>query len=84
MVASVRGNVDATMMFSVFFSATAAATLGGFASLKGAGTGRRQGISDVEVAAGFAVFEIPHQRGGVQVGNGRDAQASHSYFDSTK
>jgi branched-chain amino acid transport system permease protein len=36
MVASVRGNVDATMMFSVFFSAAAAATLGGFTSLKGA------------------------------------------------
>jgi branched-chain amino acid transport system permease protein len=36
LVASVRGNVDATMMFSVFFSATAAATLGGFTSLGGA------------------------------------------------
>jgi len=36
MVASVRGNVDASMMFAVFFSAAAAATLGGFTSLGGA------------------------------------------------
>jgi branched-chain amino acid transport system permease protein len=36
MVASLRGNVDSTMMFTIFFSATAAATLGGFDSLLGA------------------------------------------------
>jgi branched-chain amino acid transport system permease protein len=36
MVASTRGNVDATMMFAIFFSATAAAMLGGFDSLIGA------------------------------------------------
>jgi branched-chain amino acid transport system permease protein len=36
LVASLRGNVDAAMMFAVFFSATAAATLGGFDSLVGA------------------------------------------------
>ena len=36
MVASLRGNVDASMMFAVFFSATAAAMLGGFDSLLGA------------------------------------------------
>jgi branched-chain amino acid transport system permease protein len=36
MVASVNGNVDASMMFVIFFSASAAATLGGFDSLGGA------------------------------------------------
>jgi len=36
MVASLRGNVDSTMMFAIFFSATAAAMLGGFDSLVGA------------------------------------------------
>ena len=36
LVASRNGNVDATMMFTIFFSATAAATLGGFDSLFGA------------------------------------------------
>jgi branched-chain amino acid transport system permease protein len=36
MVASVNTNVDASMMFAIFFSATAAATLGGFDSLGGA------------------------------------------------
>ena len=36
MVASTRGNVDAAMMFAIFFSATAAAMLGGFDSLVGA------------------------------------------------
>jgi branched-chain amino acid transport system permease protein len=36
MVGSLRGNVDPTMMFVIFFSATAAATLGGFDSLLGA------------------------------------------------
>lgn len=36
LVASVNTNIDATMMFTIFFSATAAATLGGFDSLGGA------------------------------------------------
>ena len=36
MVASVNTNIDAAMMFTIFFSATAAATLGGFDSLGGA------------------------------------------------
>jgi len=36
LVASARGNVDATMMFTYFFAATAAAILGGFDSLFGA------------------------------------------------
>lgn len=36
MVATTRGNVDSTMMFTIFFSATAAAMLGGFDSLFGA------------------------------------------------
>jgi branched-chain amino acid transport system permease protein len=36
MVASVNTNIDASMMFTIFFSATAAATLGGFDSLGGA------------------------------------------------
>lgn len=36
MVASVNHNIDAAMMFTIFFSATAAATLGGFDSLGGA------------------------------------------------
>jgi branched-chain amino acid transport system permease protein len=36
MVASLRGNVDSSMMFAIFFSATAAAMLGGFDSLVGA------------------------------------------------
>jgi branched-chain amino acid transport system permease protein len=36
LVASVRGNVDSPMMFAIFFSATAAAMLGGFDSLVGA------------------------------------------------
>jgi branched-chain amino acid transport system permease protein len=36
MVASLRGNVDASMMFTIFFAATAAATLGGYDSLLGA------------------------------------------------
>jgi branched-chain amino acid transport system permease protein len=35
-VASLRGNVDPTMMLAIFFSATAAAMLGGFDSLIGA------------------------------------------------
>jgi branched-chain amino acid transport system permease protein len=36
MVASLRGNVDSAMMLAIFFSATAAAMLGGFDSLVGA------------------------------------------------
>jgi len=36
MVASINTNIDAAMMFTIFFSATAAATLGGFDSLFGA------------------------------------------------
>jgi branched-chain amino acid transport system permease protein len=36
MVASLRENVDASMMFTIFFAATAAATLGGYDSLLGA------------------------------------------------
>jgi len=36
MVASLRGNVDASMMLTIFFAATAAATLGGYDSLLGA------------------------------------------------
>jgi branched-chain amino acid transport system permease protein len=36
MVASLNGNVNPAMMFTVFFSATAAATLGGFDSVGGA------------------------------------------------
>jgi branched-chain amino acid transport system permease protein len=36
LVASVNGNVNPAMMFTVFFSATAAATLGGFDSIGGA------------------------------------------------
>jgi branched-chain amino acid transport system permease protein len=36
MVASLRGNVESSMMFAIFFSATAAAMLGGFDSLIGA------------------------------------------------
>ena len=36
MVASLRGNVDSSMMLSIFFAATAAATLGGYDSLFGA------------------------------------------------
>ena len=36
LVASVNTNIDAAMMFTIFFSATAAATLGGFDSLGGA------------------------------------------------
>jgi branched-chain amino acid transport system permease protein len=39
MVASRTGNVDSLMMFTIFFSATAAATLGGFDSLLGAVVG---------------------------------------------
>jgi branched-chain amino acid transport system permease protein len=36
LVASLRGNVDSSMMFTIFFAATAAATLGGYDSLLGA------------------------------------------------
>jgi branched-chain amino acid transport system permease protein len=36
LVASLNGNINAAMMFTIFFSATAAATLGGFDSLGGA------------------------------------------------
>ena len=36
MVATLRGNVEPSMMFAIFFSATAAAMLGGFDSLLGA------------------------------------------------
>jgi branched-chain amino acid transport system permease protein len=36
MVATLRGNVEPSMMFAIFFSATAAAMLGGFDSLVGA------------------------------------------------
>jgi branched-chain amino acid transport system permease protein len=39
LVATVRGNVDSPMMFSIFFAAVAAATLGGFDSLLGAVVG---------------------------------------------
>jgi branched-chain amino acid transport system permease protein len=54
MVASLRGNVDATMMFTIFFSATAAATLGGFDSLGGA------------VIAGLALGVIENMAAGYQ------------------
>ncbi len=36
LVGSLRGNVDSSMMFTIFFAATAAATLGGYDSLLGA------------------------------------------------
>jgi branched-chain amino acid transport system permease protein len=36
LVASISGNVNPAMMFTIFFSATAAATLGGFDSVGGA------------------------------------------------
>lgn len=39
LVASLRGNVDASMMFTIFFAAIAAATLGGYDSLLGAVVG---------------------------------------------
>ena len=39
MVASLRGNVDSSMMLAIFFAATAAATLGGYDSLLGAVVG---------------------------------------------
>jgi branched-chain amino acid transport system permease protein len=39
MVATLRGNVDSSMMFAIFFAATAAAILGGFDSLRGAVVG---------------------------------------------
>src|SRR3979411_1135012 len=37
MVASLRGNVDSAMMLAIFFSATAAAMLGGCGRLGGSG-----------------------------------------------
>jgi branched-chain amino acid transport system permease protein len=54
MVASLRGNVDATMMFAIFFSATAAATLGGFDSIGGA------------VVAGLSLGVIENMAAGYQ------------------
>jgi hypothetical protein len=30
------------------------------------------------------VFEIPHERSGVEIGNRRDAQRSHSCFDFSR
>lgn len=54
MVASRNGNVDASMMFVIFFSATAAATLGGFDSLFGAVfAGLTLGVFE-NMAAGYA------------------------------
>jgi branched-chain amino acid transport system permease protein len=54
MVASGNGNVDTTMMFVIFFSATAAATLGGFDSLFGAVlAGLVLGVFE-NMAAGYA------------------------------
>ena len=54
MVASRNGNVDSTMMFVIFFSATAAATLGGFDSLFGAVVaGLMLGVFE-NMAAGYA------------------------------
>jgi branched-chain amino acid transport system permease protein len=54
MVATVNTNVDAAMMFTIFFSATAAATLGGFDSLFGAVfAGLLLGVVE-NMAAGYA------------------------------
>jgi branched-chain amino acid transport system permease protein len=53
MVASVNTNIDAAMMFTIFFSATAAATLGGFDSLGGAAlSGLLLGVIE-NMAAGY-------------------------------
>lgn len=53
MVASVNTNIDASMMFVIFFSATAAATLGGFDSLGGAAlSGLLLGVVE-NMAAGY-------------------------------
>jgi branched-chain amino acid transport system permease protein len=53
-VATVNTNVDAAMMFTIFFSATAAATLGGFDSLFGAVfAGLLLGVVE-NMAAGYA------------------------------
>src|SRR5258706_3878885 len=41
--------------------------------LQRTGAGRGQRVRNIEVTAGVAVFEIPHQRSGVEVGNRRDA-----------
>jgi branched-chain amino acid transport system permease protein len=54
MVASLRGNVDPSMMLAIFFSATAAAMLGGFDSLIGA------------VVAGLALGVIENMVAGYQ------------------
>ena len=54
MVASLRGNVEPSMMFAIFFSATAAAMLGGFDSLIGA------------VVAGLALGVILNMSAGYQ------------------
>lgn len=54
MVASLRGNVDSGMMLAIFFSATAAAMLGGFDSLLGA------------VVAGLALGIIENMGAGYQ------------------
>jgi len=61
MVASVRTNVDPSMMFAVFFSAAAAATLGGFTSLGGAVLcGLLLGVLE-NMAAGYAPDLIGQQ-----------------------
>lgn len=53
MVAQVNTNIDAVMMFTIFFSATAAATLGGFDSLGGAAlSGLLLGVVE-NMAAGY-------------------------------
>jgi branched-chain amino acid transport system permease protein len=53
-VASINGRVEPTMMFAIFFSATAAATLGGFDSVGGAViSGILLGVVE-EMSAGYA------------------------------
>lgn len=58
MVASLAGNVNPGMMFTIFFSATAAATLGGFDSLGGAVlSGLMLGVIE-NMAAGYFQDQI--------------------------
>jgi hypothetical protein len=49
-----------------------------------ASASRWQRVGNIEIAARLAVLEIPHQGRGVEVGNRRDAQTSHSCFDSNR
>src|SRR5208282_172559 len=56
----------------------------GSPSLQRASANRGQRVGNIKLTARVAVFEIPHQGRSIKVGNRRDAQTSHSCFDSSR